>query len=138
MINSTNILYSASAAKRIMGTEARVRVQVWAKVILVAVEGFRPRFVSKQVFKQHFVNRRKQEARALEAHQINHYTFTVINEAKGSRYDVSAVAGRVFCSCEDYKNQLDFFGKAACKHSYAVLNYLGYDSLADYIKATAA
>ena len=139
MVTAQNLLYSVAAARRILGIyypEIKVVIQVWAKVILVISDGRRPRFISKRVFRQHFVDRRKQEARALEVHQVNRHTFTVVNEAKGSHYEVSAIAGRVFCSCKDYKNQLNFFGKAACKHSYAVLAQFGYANLSDYIAAT--
>lgn len=137
MVTATNILYSVAAARRILGIyypEIKVAIQVWAKVILVISDGRRPRFISKKVFKQHFVDRRKQEAKALEVTPNGYHAFTVTNPRIGSEYKVQSENDAIYCSCEDYKNQLSFWGKAACKHSYAVLFNMGYSDLSQYLR----
>lgn len=137
MVNSFNILYSASAVRRMFGVAAgvAVRIQKFAFVLWVHIAGQRPRFVSLSAFKQHFVNRRKAAAKALTVtpSAFQAHIFTVLNESKGSRYTVQAFKGGVLCNCEDFKNQAQFFGRACCKHAYAVLFQLGFTDLRDYI-----
>jgi hypothetical protein len=41
----------------------------------------------------------------------------------------------VFCTCDDFNNQLEFWGRGCCKHGYAVLAHLGFGSLRDYMTA---
>lgn len=46
-------------------------------------------------------------------------------------YWLQPEADHIKCSCPDYENQLKFFPKeqVICKHGYALLNYLGCNSL---------
>ncbi len=137
MVTAQNLLYSVAAARRILGIyypEIKVTIQVWAKVILVISDGRRPRFISKKVFRQHFVDRRRQEAKALQVWATAPHTFKVTNPKKGSEYNVVSKNDAIYCECEDYKNQLSFWGKAACKHSYAVLFNMGYTELSQYLR----
>lgn len=137
MVTAQNLLYSVAAARRILGIyypEIKVVIQVWAKVILVISDGRRPRFISKKVFKQHFVDRRRQEAKALKVMSEGYHVFTVTNPKKGSQYRVTSKNDAIYCECEDYKNQLSFWGKAVCKHSYAVLFNMGYSELSQYLR----
>jgi hypothetical protein len=139
MVTAQNILYSVSAARRILGVahNGAIQIQPFAYVIWVWANGQRPTFISKKVFKQHFVDRRKAQASALQvAQRLNVANqFTVRNEAKDSVYVVQVLPTQLLCECEDFKNQQQFFGKAACKHVFATLNHLGFSSLADYIEA---
>jgi hypothetical protein len=60
--------------------------------------------------------------------------FTVTNPETESHHLVTCLPDRVVCNCEDYHWQIEFFGRGCCKHGYAALAYLGYDSLGDYQK----
>lgn len=138
-VTVSNILFSAAAVRRLLGLSqsAKVQIQVWANVIWVWVKGKRPTFLSKQVFKAHFVEWRKLQARDLTVTKRldvpNHYT--VRNEAKNSVYILEARADGLFCTCDDFNNQLEFFGRGCCKHGYAVLVRFGFGSLSEYITA---
>jgi hypothetical protein len=142
MVTRENLVYSASAAARILGIvhgHSPIVVREWFSVIWVWVPGYRPRFLSKAAFKRHFVERRKAAARALLVTQRimdDDAAFTVRNEAKDSTYTVQKVPSGLICDCEDYRNQVQFLGRGCCKHSYAVLNHLGFNSLSSYLNAT--
>jgi len=137
MVSAFNILYSASAVRRLLGLAAGVsiRIQNFFHVIWVHVTGQRPTFISKQTFKRHFAEHRQAAARALTATRdvFQPQIFRVRNESKGTFYTVKTFTGGVLCDCEDFKNQSQFFGKACCKHAYAVLYELGFTDLRDYI-----
>jgi hypothetical protein len=139
MVTSQNILYSSSAIARILNVAASavVKFDVFAKVIWVYIKGQRPKFLSKRLFTQHFVDRRKAEARGLTVtrHAFEHSRFTVRNESKGTLYQVQATSSGLACECDDYQNQLRFFGRGCCKHGYAVLTQLGYTDLRSYLAA---
>lgn len=138
-VTASNILFSAAAVRRLLGLSqsAKVQIQVWAKVVWVWVKGKRPTFLSKQAFKSHFVEWRKRQARDLTVTKrldlANHYT--VRNEAKDSVYILEARADGLFCTCDDFNNQLEFFGRGCCKHGYALLARFGFESLSEYITA---
>jgi hypothetical protein len=137
MVTSSNILYSVSAVKRLLGLGDRslVKIQEFAKVVWVWVQGKRPTFISKKAFKQHFVDRRKAQAKGLTVTRngFNSSAYSVRNEAKNTSYKVVLGNSKIACECEDYRNQTEFFGLGVCKHGYAVLAQLGYSSLKDYI-----
>jgi hypothetical protein len=139
MVTSQNILYSSSAIARILNVAASavVKFDVFAKVIWVYIKGQRPKFLSKRLFTQHFVDRRKAEARGLTVtrHALDRSRFTVRNESKGTLYQVLTTSSGLICECEDYQNQLRFFGRGCCKHGYAVLTQLGYTDLRSYLAA---
>lgn len=140
MINKTNFIYSKSAAARILEVKPWkiVRFEIWAYVCFVQVKGQRPTFVSKKVFKQHFVDWRIQQGRSLCVAQVNQEHFRVVNPKKNTAYSVYLFEDGLDCECEDYKNQIMIFnGKACCKHNYAVLAWLGHNRLQDYIAANA-
>jgi hypothetical protein len=139
MVSAFNILYSASAVRRMLGIaqSVSIRIQQFAFVIWVHVKGQRPTFISKMPFRVHFAEWRKAQGLGLVATQwVDQATrFTVRNESKGSAYVVDASPSSLNCTCEDYKNQIQFLGRGCCKHGYAVLNKLGFNSLAKYIEA---
>lgn len=138
MVTSLNLIYSAAAVRRIVGDRFPVvRVERWWKVVLVVFKGCRPRFMSRAAFLKHFVEWRKAQARALKVTQWLDCgsRFTVRNEFKDSVHVVDCSASGLVCTCEDYQNQMQFLGKGCCKHGYAVLACLGFDSLQHYLAA---
>lgn len=142
MVTHFNLVYSASAVRRLLGLSTIVPVEIreFAQVIWVWVKGHRPTFISKAAFKAHFIERRKAQARALlvTRHLYDQNFFSVRNEAKNSVYTVAAQPKTLVCQCEDYKNQVQFLGQGCCKHGYAVLSHLGFSNLRDYIKGSEA
>jgi hypothetical protein len=143
MISSkTQMLFSTSAVRRLLGVASglKVRIQEWFKVVWVCVEGKRPTLISKKTFLLHFVEWRKAQSRSLQVTKniVRADLFTVRNETKGSTYKVQCFTGGVMCDCEDFKNQSAFLGRACCKHCYAVLGHLGFSSLSAYIEASTA
>jgi hypothetical protein len=135
MINSQNFVFSKSSAARILGVpvHAIARFEIWYKVCFVIVKGKRPTFISKETFKQHFVDWRKSQTRSLCVNQISDNHWRVINPKKGTAYSILAFQDGLDCQCEDFKNQIMILKKACCKHCYAVLEKLRFNSLADYI-----
>ena len=142
MATRSTLLYSAAAVRRLLGLPASAPVQVreFLKVVWVHVRGQRPTFISKTDLKIHFVERRKEDACSLEVtdwlRDPAHYTVT--NPQSGSRHEVAGHRDRLACDCEDYHWQQRFWGRGCCKHGYAVLQYLGFDSLRSYVAAHAA
>ena len=119
MVNATNILYSQSATERLFGQGAKL-LEVFRKIVLVHINGQRPKFVSKKVFHQHFNDRRIQEANSLQVARCQGF-YAVKNPKKDSLYVVTPLGNDEHsCTCEDYKNQFSFWGKGRCKHIYAV------------------
>jgi predicted nucleic acid-binding Zn finger protein len=139
MVTAFNILYSAAAARRLLGLQSSAPVQIreFFKVVWVWVKGQRPTFISKAVFKAHFADWRRSQARGLKVTErlamANHYT--VRNLQKATAYVVEKRPDGLFCTCDDLNNQLEFFGRGCCKHGYAVLAHLGFSSLKDYLDA---
>lgn len=139
MVTAFNILYSSSSVRRLLGlgSSTKVELKEFVHVIWVWVKGKRPTFISKRLFKQHFVEWRKSQARGLKVTErldvANHYT--VRNERKNTAYIIEARSNGLFCTCDDLNNQLEFWGKGCCKHGYAVLSHLGFGSLSEYIAA---
>jgi hypothetical protein len=138
MVTALSLVYSAAAVRRMVGDRFPVvRVEKWWKVVLVVFKGCRPRFMSRAAFLKHFVEWRKAQARALRVTQRLDASnqFTVRNETKNSVYVVQAMPSGLVCECEDYSNQIQFWGKGCCKHGYAVLAHLGFGSLQNYLAA---
>ena len=141
--SSEQLVYSRAAAARIWGipVEQIRRVEVWPRVVLVIPHrgfGLRPRFVSKQTFKVHFVEFRREAARNLLVVAQSGAEFTVLNPSNGHQHQVVVGTASIKCECEDYKNQIRYLGKACCKHAYRALYHLGFSRLSDYIKSQAA
>lgn len=131
------MVYSAAAVRRLLGLgpATPVQMQEFAQVIWVWVKGQRPTFISKKALKAHFVQHRQREAAQLRVSDWlrNPGQFTVTNGISGSRHQVTTWRDRLECSCEDYHWQVQYFGRGCCKHGYAVLQYLGFESLRDYL-----
>ena len=141
--SSEQLVYSRAAAARILGVpvEQIRRVEVWPFVVLVIPHrgfGLRPRFVSKRVFKENFVEFRRQSAKDLLVIAQRGSEFTVLNPANSNQYTVTVGTSSIKCTCEDYHNQLRFLGRGCCKHCYRVLFHLGFQTLKDYVNSKAA
>jgi len=139
--SSEQLLYSRSAAARIfgVGVEHVKKVEVWPKVVLVVFQGCgrRPRFVSKQTFKFHFTEFRRQSALGLLVVGQQGSKFDVLNPSNGHQYQVVVATSGIKCTCEDYQNQIQYLGRGCCKHAYRVLFHLGFKTLKDYIQSKA-
>lgn len=138
MINKTNFIYSKSAAARILGVEvnAIARFEKWKGIYFVQVKGKRPTFIPYRAFKENFVTSRIERSKFLYVAPVNDGHFRVVNPKKDTAYSVWLFADGLDCECEDYKNQIAIFkGQGCCKHGYAVLTWLGYGRLSDYIEA---
>ena len=132
MVTRHNLIYSIAAAQRILGIKTGLyKVEEWVHVVWVHGAGF-CRFMSKKLFKKHFADRRKEEAKNVNFYTENNIDFTAYGNS-GS-YAVKALDKEVTCTCEDYKNQSRFLKRGVCKHGYAALNHLGFNSLQDYIE----
>jgi SWIM zinc finger len=135
MVTRHNIIYSIAAAQRILGIKSGVyEIRVWAWVVLVRGLNF-CRFMSKKAFLKHFADRRREEGKnidlVIDDQDASHFTAL----GKSNFYQLHTQDDRITCTCEDYKNQFSFFkGKGLCKHGYAVLSHIGYESLSDYVQ----
>jgi hypothetical protein len=138
MITAQNLIYSKSAAARILGmdTESIKALEIWQKVVLIKIYHQKAQFISRKEFCQHFADWRKKESHALKAtpHQHNQELFNVDNPHKTTSYQVSLHVDELICNCQDWANQKELLSKACCKHCYSVLNYLGYSSLKEYLE----
>lgn len=144
MITSTSILFSASSIRRILGlsSAAAVRFQVWQYVIWVHVSGCRPTMISKKKFYSHFAQYRQEAGYSLrEEGQVTRVSGTGFIVNSNSNPDgfqtVTLSPEGVSCTCNDYRNQISFWGKGCCKHGYAAIATLGLFSLSDYMQAAA-
>ena len=140
-ISSTQLVFSVSAVRRILGVASSVVVNIkfwWSGVIWVHVAGRRPTFMSRKSFYAHFADRRKAEGRKLfEGGKVTHHhdpkVFSVdSNGAARGYYYQDCQPDRITCECEDYKNQAKAGKGACCKHGYGVLAALGFGSIKDY------
>lgn len=140
---TTNMIYTMAAAARVLAKEIgdkfkRVEaVRFFSKAVQVTyrtIHGRCSAFLSGANFKQDFVASRKESAKKLKVNQVNHTYYKVSNPEKNTAYICSVYPRYITCQCEDYQKQFANFGKACCKHGYAILDYLGFDSLHDYIK----
>jgi hypothetical protein len=139
MITTGNqLLYSLGAARRITGRAVQ-QVRVFRNAIWLHIEGERPTFLSKRHFKAHFVEWRIQRSHLLKVTQRldQPHCFTVHNANRDTAYYVEARPDGMYCTCDDFHNQLEFFGRGCCKHGYAVLNSLGCQSLEQYLAAVS-
>ncbi|MEM9163012.1 MAG: SWIM zinc finger family protein [Cyanobacteria bacterium P01_F01_bin.4] len=133
----SHLVYSAAAVRRILELPHHfpVKVEAFADVVWVWVKGQRPTFWPKQVFKQHFCRWRQRQARKIEVTKIRPNHFAARSVGRESIYWLDTRADGIFCTCEDFHRQLSAWNRGCCKHCYAVLAYLEFDSLGDYLAA---
>lgn len=154
---NTYTLYSQSALERILGIKRQAikKMEVWAYVVFIIIEGKRPRFYSKRPFLALFGSMRKEKGQKLQVVDFGGTIFRVKSGGVSSKkvegvdsYKVSLWSQRIICECRDFREQLEIpkgdqfppekkaFQRPICKHGYAVLGYLGFDSLKDYVEKT--
>lgn len=133
------LLYSKSATRRLLDLTADIALTIkeFERVMWVHIAGHRPTFISKAVYRQHFVDRRRDEAQKLIARNQGDY-WVVYNPAKQTSYCVEPMPTEISCDCEDYSNQIKLLGRGCCKHGYAVLAELGFTSLKEYLSNSKA
>ncbi len=132
-----DLLYSTSAAARILGINYQdiQKLDVTHDGILVKVIGKRLMIISKDIFKQHFVDWRKSRTDELIAVQDTKIpsAWDVYNPEKQTWHRVHCHADKITCTCGDWDNQKRLLPMACCKHTYKVLEILGFGSLRDYL-----
>lgn len=141
MLNAINLIYSVATAGRILSSQLgkvfkkAESIKILRNCVQVTYRtafGRCSTFLSTKLFKSSFVDRRKEDAAQLEV-EIQGKIFKVQNPKKGTTYRLHAFCEGILCTCEDYRNQVSFYKKGCCKHGYAVLQYLGFNSLSDYV-----
>ena len=132
------LIYTRKAASRLLKVEyeAIEFVYVADNFVLVGLYNTSVK-LDKAEFTTLFVNDRKARSKSLTVtKKVNSsINYTVRNEDNGHRYSLKLYPDSVHCQCADYQKQIEAIGKGCCKHSYALLNQLGYNSLENYIKA---
>ena len=133
-----SLFFNLASVARIAstGVDAIDRFEVWDHTVLVIFEkgrGLRPKFLSKKVFYSSFVEDRKARSRLIEITQnpFANRVYTARNTTSNHSYTV-IVSDAIECQCADYRSQISFVGRGCCKHGYAVLNHLGFNSLSDW------
>ena len=136
------MIYTKSNAARTLGqVYSRVKwVQEFWKVVNVCLTGGKPRFVSKVAFKQAFVAFRKEGSKSVLVKRVSASKPLFKALGKTDLYDLEATPTGITCNCEDYYYQTIRLNSHThcCKHGYAVLTMLGFNSLGDYLKTTLA
>ena len=134
-----DLLYSTSAAARILGINYQdiQKLQVSHEGILVKVIGKRLMIISKDIFKQHFVDWRKSRTDELIAVQDAKIpsAWDVYNPHKETWHRLHCYSNQITCTCEDWENQMRLLPMQSCKHTYKILEILGFSSLRDYLNA---
>ena len=128
-------IYSITAAVRILGRKDISKLEIWARIIFVKFKNGQGRFMAKKDFWIEFHHSRKERARELV---VGHYENDLYQVSSQSRLDPYFVSANddIQCECEDFANQAKAkFKHPMCKHSWALLGYLGFSSLSAYIQA---
>jgi hypothetical protein len=129
-------VYSASRAARILGVKEVEFVYVCGNGKVLVGLFNDSIYLSEQDFKVSYAKERQERAKGLQVTKMvkDDHSYTVRNENKV--YEVKCKADSITCSCPDHAHSIEVFGseKVACKHVYAVLNELGYTSLASYLR----
>jgi len=144
MITAQNLVFSKAAAERILNAVLKGIVKAVELIRRLANGAYQITyrtmfgrcsiFISRELFKKHFVERRKEEAKHLYASRVENNWYRVVNPKKGTSYNCYAYKDSIDCTCEDFFNQVNFLRKGCCKHGYALLKHLGFDYLSDYIE----
>jgi hypothetical protein len=130
------LVYTVSAARRILGEFlAPIQVVKFWRSVWVWVKGRRPRFMSKAAFKNEFVRFRSFAAKTISVTKnlFDSSKFSVRSQSRDRLYELEATNNSITCTCRDFRDQIDAFGRGVCKHGYAVLGVLGFSNLRDYI-----
>lgn len=125
--------YTITNARQLTGRIIK-KLEIWARCIFVTFENGQTRFLSKAKFWELFHKSRKERGQDL---YISHYRECVF-QVQGYHQDyyfVEADKSGVWCECRDFEEQKKIITNPICKHGWRTLNYLGFDSLSDYIKS---
>ena len=133
-----NLFFNLASVARIASTpiDSIDRFEVWESLIAVVFKkgwGLRPKFLSKKAFYSSFVEDRKARSRLIEVtlNPFANRVYTARNTTSNHSYTV-IVSDAIECQCADYRSQVEFIGRGVCKHGYAVLDHLGFNSLSDW------
>jgi hypothetical protein len=93
-------------------------------------------YVSVSWLKVAFVNLRRVSSENVTFQKVSDMSYAVDgnNAIHFVHIDSEATTG-IDCTCPDYEVQVKEFGKGCCKHAYAVLRFLGFESLKDFVQS---
>lgn len=132
----SDLLFNLSNAARALNVALKSikKISVWFKVVWVQVEGRRPTLVSKKLFFTAFIAVRKAAAQGAKVEKLPLVGgVRVTSEGSQESHFVKVTKKALICDCQDYKAQIQTFGKGCCKHGYAFLGSLGFSSLSDFV-----
>jgi predicted nucleic acid-binding Zn finger protein len=128
-------IYSITGAKQILRRKDICKVEVWAHVIFIKFNSGQGRFVSKNLFWIEFHRSRKERAKDLIVGYYGRDLYQVSSQSKLEPYFVS-LGDDIQCECADFANQVKAkFRYPICKHAWALLNHLNFNSLSAYIQS---
>lgn len=128
-------IYSITAAIKILGRKDICKLEIWARVIFIKFSNGQTRFMAKKDFWIEFHRSRKERAKDLTVGYYGRDLYQVSSQSQIDPYFVS-VGDDIQCECEDFANQVKSkFKHPICKHGWALLNHLGFNSLSAYIQS---
>jgi hypothetical protein len=128
-------IYSITAAIKILKRKDICKLEVWARVIFIKFNSGQARFVSKKDFWIEFHQSRKERSKDLIVGYYGRDLYQVSSQSKLEPYFVS-LGDDIQCECADFANQVKSkFKHPMCKHGWALLNHLGFNSLTAYIQS---
>jgi SWIM zinc finger len=93
-------------------------------------------YVSVSWLKVAFVNLRRVSSENVTFQRVSDTSYAVDgNNAIYFVHTNSEATTGIDCTCPDYEEQVKEFGKGCCKHAYAVLRFLGFGSLKDFVQS---
>jgi hypothetical protein len=142
------LVYTKESIARVLGVTVKAigRMMVWAIGFWVWIRGRRPRLYKKSLFEMDFLTFRRNSSKAYSVkpipkiydHNLQEYYVTHDGNPKkvykitDSYVKLATRTSRLFlCQCEDFKKMLEAYKAPVCKHGYALLSYLGYQTLGE-------
>lgn len=140
------LIYTKESIARVLGvTVNRIgRMWVWAIGFWIWIKGRRPRLYKKSLFELDFVNFRRNGSKSYSIKLIpnpfkgqpaEYYARNIKDPKRVYKVtDTTTKDGTsrlMQCQCEDFKKMAEAYKAPVCKHGYALLNHLGYQSLKD-------
>lgn len=135
-------IFSNAAAERILGLPAFSVVETdltHENKVLVKTRDKKYELPTS-AFYQDFTQSRQRRSQKLQVSTTEYgNVFMITNPENHNRYPTRTIATGVECRCRDYEKQQELItgSRHCCKHGYAVLSYLGYSSLAEYLAANS-
>ena len=130
-----NLIYNITAAQNLTNKKVREVRKFYNCCLVIFQKGYgSPRFMSFNDFKKEFVNSRRIRARQYEVSDRG--AFAIVDREDGKQHKVRPHNDHLECDCKDWVLQKYAGIKTpTCTHAYAYLNYMGFDSLQEYIKS---